>query len=245
MYVDYVARTKDDNKIFDLTSEEVAKREGVYKENDRYEPVLVAVGHNWMLSAVEEAIIGMRPGESKTIEVPPEKGAGLRDPKKVMTVPKVRLQKQGAKIQIGERVRVGNEEGVITLVMGRTVRVDLNSPLAGRTILFDVTIRDIVGNDQDKAKAIVKRRIPGLRDEMFSIAFTDDAMTVDLPKETRYIEGVHYAELGIARDLFQVLENVKRIKFVVTYQRPETHRPSEEEKSTEEKKPTETAATSE
>ncbi len=76
-----------------------------------------------MLSAVEEELVGLKPGESKTIEVPPEKGAGIRDPKKVLTVPKVRLMKKGARIQVGERVRVGNEEGVITLVMGRTVRV--------------------------------------------------------------------------------------------------------------------------
>ncbi len=123
------------------------------------------------------------------------------------------------------------------------MRVDLNSPLAGKTILFDVTVRNIVSGDNEKAKAIVKRRIPGLRDEMFSITLTDDTITVDLPKETRYVEGVQYAEIGIARDLLQILESVKKIRFVVTYERPAEHKAAEEEKSTEDKKTDETTTT--
>ncbi|MHA2303200.1 MAG: FKBP-type peptidyl-prolyl cis-trans isomerase, partial [Candidatus Thorarchaeota archaeon] len=60
IYVDYVAKTKDDGMIFDLTLEEVAKAENLYSEKDRYEPILVAVGSNWLLEAIEEGLVGMK-----------------------------------------------------------------------------------------------------------------------------------------------------------------------------------------
>ena len=78
VYLDYTGSTKDGGIIFDTTHLEVAKEEGLFKENDRYEPALVVVGWNWLLAAVEEELVGMKVGESKTIEVPPERGAGLR-----------------------------------------------------------------------------------------------------------------------------------------------------------------------
>ena len=66
IYVDYVGRTKDDGRIFDLTLEEVAKEEGLFREDDRYEPILVAVGSNWLLEAIEEELIGMKVNETPT-----------------------------------------------------------------------------------------------------------------------------------------------------------------------------------
>ncbi|NWF94934.1 MAG: FKBP-type peptidyl-prolyl cis-trans isomerase [Candidatus Thorarchaeota archaeon] len=231
IYLDYVGRTKEDGQVFDLTLEDVAKAEGIYKEDSRYEPILVAVGWNWLLGAIEDELVGMKVGESKRIEVPPEKGAGPKDPKKVKMIPKMKLAKHGVKGYVGEKVKFGQEEGVITLSVGRTCRVDFNSPLAGQTLVFDVTVRGIVSDVQEKLKAIVKRRIPILPDDKYSVTLDGDTITVELPKESRYIDGVQYAEIGIAKDCLQVHEKAKQVKVVVTFDRPEenkTSHPTEE-----------------
>ncbi len=231
VYVDYVARTKDDNEIFDLTLEDVARQEGIYRENARYEPVLVAVGHNWLLEAIEEGLIGMKVGETKTIEVPPERGAGHRDPKKIKLIPKTRLAKLGVKPIRGERVKMGNDEGVITNVTGRKVRVDFNSPLAGKTLVFDVTVRSIVTGTKDKIIAIVKRRIPAIPEGMLSVSKTKGAVTIELPEVSRYIEGIQYAEIGIASDIIKLMDDVKEVKIVTKFERrvpKETTEESEE-----------------
>jgi FKBP-type peptidyl-prolyl cis-trans isomerase 2 len=227
IYVDYVAKTKEEEQIFDLTIEDVAKDEGLYKEDTRYEPVLVAVGQNWLLGAIEEELVGMKVGESKTVEVPPEKGAGTRDPQKIKSIPLLKLKKQGVVNPMkGDRVKFGNEEGIVTLVTGRKARIDFNSPLAGKTLVFDVTVRDIVTKMKDKIVAVIKRRVPALPEDKYDVSIKAGTITIELPKESRYIEGIQYAEIGIAADALKVNEKADEVKFIITYERPE--KPKEE-----------------
>ena len=220
VYVDYSATTKDDGVVFDTTMEDVAKESGIYKDGDRYGPMLVAIGWNWLLAALEQELIGMEVGESKTVAIPPEKGAGPRDPKKVKMIAKTKLAKHKARPIKGERITFGNERGVITAVLGRQVRVDFNSPLAGRTLEFDVTLRSIVSDPEEKLRAIVKRRMPGIPDDDFKLSITKKIVTIEMPKETRYIQDVQYAEIGIAADALKVFDDAKEVKLVVTFDRP-------------------------
>ena len=221
IYVDYVARTKDDGMIFDLTLEEVAKAENLYSEKDRYEPILVAVGSNWLLEAIEEALVGMNVDESKTISVPPERGAGKRDPSLVKKIAKMRLEKQGVRIQKGERVTVGREQGVITQVLGRTAILDFNPPLAGKTLVFDVTVKGIISDPNDKIMAVLKRRLPGVPPDRYSVTIKGKTITIEFPKESRYIQDFQYAEIGVAMDALKVIPNAEKVMMVVTYERPE------------------------
>jgi len=221
VYIDYVGKTKEDGKVFDLTMEEDAKKEGLYKENSLYTPMLVAIGWNWLLAALEEELIGMKVGENKVIDVPPEKGAGPRDPAKVKSIAKVKLAKQGVRGYKGEEITFGEERGVITAVLGRTIRVDFNSPLAGKTLSFDVTVRSIISEPEDKIRAVIKRRMPALPDDSFTVTIKPKTVTIELPKESRYIENIQYAEIGIAADTLKVVEKAKEVKMVVTWERPE------------------------
>ncbi|MGY5875084.1 MAG: FKBP-type peptidyl-prolyl cis-trans isomerase [Candidatus Thorarchaeota archaeon] len=221
IYVDYVGRSKEDGKIFDLTMEEVAKEEGLYKEDGYYAPVLVVIGWSWLLEAIEEELVGMKIGESKTIEVPPEKGAGPRDPAKVKQIAKAKLARQRVSGHVGEEIKFGEERGVITHVFGRTVRVDFNPPLAGKTLVFDVTVRQIITDLEEKIYSVVKRRIPILSREEVGITIKSKIITIELPLRTRYIESVQYAEIGIAMDALKVHEKADEVKLVVSWKRPE------------------------
>jgi FKBP-type peptidyl-prolyl cis-trans isomerase 2 len=231
IYVDYVARLKEDGSIFDLTLEDVAKEEGLYSEKDRYEPILVAVGSNWLLEAIEEGLVGMKIDESKTINVPPERGAGVRDPSLVKKIAKMRLEKQGVRIQKGERVTVGREQGVITQVLGRTAILDFNPPLAGKTLVFEVTVKGIVSQPNEKIMAVLKRRLPGVPSDRYSVKVKGKTITIEFPKESRYIQDFQYAEIGVAMDALKVINTADKVKMIVTYDRPEP--PPAEEKSGE------------
>jgi peptidylprolyl isomerase len=221
VYLDFVAKTKNDGIVYDTTLLEVAKEKGLFRENDRYEPALVVVGWNWLLAAVEEQLVGMKVGESKTVEVPPEKGAGLRDPDKIKLIAKVKLAKQGARGYKGEEIKFGNERGIVTADLGRRVRVDFNSPFAGKTLVYDVTIKEIISDKTEKLKAVLKRRIPGIPEDRYSITMSKKTVTVELPQETRYIENIQYGEIGIAADILKAAEDVDEVKIVTTFKRPE------------------------
>lgn len=221
VYLDFTASTKDKGIIFDTTHLEVAKEEGLFKENDRYVPALVVVGWNWLLAAVEEELVGMKVGESKTIEVPPEKGAGLREPSKIKLIAKVKLAKQGVRGYKGEEVTFGKERGVVTADLGRRVRIDFNSPFAGKTLVYDVIIREIVSDKTEKLKAVLKRRIPGIPEERYDVTMKKKIVTVELPQETRYIENIQYGEIGIAADILKAAEDIQEVRIVTSFKRPE------------------------
>ena len=105
--------------------------------------------------------------------------------------------------------------------MQQRARVDFNSPLAGKTLVFNVTVREIIPKTEDKIMAIVKRRVPGIPEDRISVTARGDVVTVELPPESRYYEGVQYAELGIARDVLKIHDPAKKVKLVVTFERPE------------------------
>ena len=221
VYLDFTASTKGEDIIFDTTHLEVAKEEGLFKENDRYEPALVVVGWNWLLATVEEELVGLKVGDSKTIEVPPERGAGIRDPTKIKKIAKVKLSKHGARGFKGEEIKFGNERGIITADLGRTVRVDFNSPFAGKTLVYDVIIREIISDMTEKLKAVLRRRIPGMPEDRYSVTVKKKVVTVELPQETRYIENIQYGEIGIAADILKAAENVEEVIISTSFKRPE------------------------
>ncbi|NHI83914.1 MAG: hypothetical protein EAX81_06405 [Candidatus Thorarchaeota archaeon] len=220
IYVDYIGRTKGDGKVFDLTIEEVAKKEGLFREDDRYEPILVSVGSNWLLEAIEEELVGMKIDQTKTIEIPPERGAGKRDPSLIKMIAKAKLEKQGVRIAIGEKITFGREQGVITQILGRTARVDFNPPMAGKTLTFDVTVKGIVSEPDEKVFAVLKRRIPAIPRDKYSVSVKSKSVTIDMPMESRYIEGIQYAEIGVAMDTLKVIPEAKKVDIVITYERP-------------------------
>ena len=70
--VDYTVRVKETGELVETTLEKVAKEEGIEAAGP-FEPRLVIPGKGFLLKAIEEALIGMEPGEEKKFEIPPEK----------------------------------------------------------------------------------------------------------------------------------------------------------------------------
>jgi peptidylprolyl isomerase len=81
--VDYTAKVKDTNDIFDTTREEEAKKTNFYDPTHKYEPRIVSIGESWVLKGLDEALSNANVGDKLNIEVPPEKGFGKRDDSKI------------------------------------------------------------------------------------------------------------------------------------------------------------------
>src|SRR5437667_12708076 len=90
--VDYTAKVKDTNEVFETTREADAKSSSLYDANIKYQPRLIAVGESWVLKGLDDALLNANVGDKLTIEVPPEKGFGTREPSKVR---KIHLRKIG------------------------------------------------------------------------------------------------------------------------------------------------------
>lgn len=110
------------------------------------DPVAYLHGHDNMIVGVENALEGKKAGDEFTVTVEPKDGYGELQPDATQRVPTKHLQ--GAnKWQPGMIATVHTEQGarqVTVLKTGRfMVTVDLNHPLAGKTLTFEVKVEDV------------------------------------------------------------------------------------------------------
>jgi FKBP-type peptidyl-prolyl cis-trans isomerase SlyD len=107
------------------------------------EPMTYLHGHRNIIPGLEEALEGTAAGDKLSVTVPPEQGYGMPRPGMTQRVPIKHLQ--GAKTwRPGMVAVVQTEQGarqVQVLKVGRFMAdVDLNHPMAGKTLVFDVEI---------------------------------------------------------------------------------------------------------
>ncbi|MBI2075627.1 MAG: FKBP-type peptidyl-prolyl cis-trans isomerase [Candidatus Aenigmarchaeota archaeon] len=85
--IEYVGRLESGD-IFDVTSEEEARKNNVYNKGIKYRPVPVIVDAGFVIKGLDKALKEMAPGEKKTVDIEPEDGFGQRDPRLIRVVPR-------------------------------------------------------------------------------------------------------------------------------------------------------------
>lgn len=112
------------------------------------EPLRFVIGGERIIGGLEEAVVGMRPGESKTAKVQADKAFGLHDEDLVRVVnrgvfPTDLDPKVGQKLNMTER---GGRTTVVTVIeiSGSKVTLDTNHPLAGKDVTFDIELVEIL-----------------------------------------------------------------------------------------------------
>jgi FKBP-type peptidyl-prolyl cis-trans isomerase SlyD len=109
-------------------------------------PVVYMHGRNNIVPGLEKELAGKKSGDKLTATVTPEEGYGQRNENAVQRVPIKHLASRGP-FTVGQTVVVNTRDG------GRQARVlkvghfnldlDLNHPLAGRTLTFDIEIVEV------------------------------------------------------------------------------------------------------
>jgi FKBP-type peptidyl-prolyl cis-trans isomerase SlyD len=110
------------------------------------EPLTFIQGAGQIVKGLEQALNGLKVGDEKKVQVKPEDGYGLPNEKAFQEVPREMIpaeaQKTGAmlmtKAQDGRAMPIRVHE-----IKEKTVVVDFNHPLAGKTLNFDVKVKDI------------------------------------------------------------------------------------------------------
>ena len=217
LLIDYVAKIKETNEVFDTTFEEVARKERIYREDKTYEPLLVIIGEGRVVRGLEEELQKMNVGEEREIEVEPKKAYGERDPSKVKMVPLREFSRRGITPKVGEIVEIGGLPAVVRSITGGRVIVDFNHPLAGKTIIFKVKILKKIDDELEKVKYLVHRRIRTAPIDKIEVERKEKEIVVKLPKETYLTEDIQYAKQALAREIARYVPNVSIVKFVEEY----------------------------
>ena len=112
------------------------------------EPLEFAIGSGQMLGGFEQGVIGMKPGQTKTLQLPADQAYGPHSPQRVIQVERIEMPpnmqlEPGTTVQ-GNRPGGGQMPFTVVEVTADRVTLDGNHPLAGKDLTLDIQLVAIV-----------------------------------------------------------------------------------------------------
>ena len=125
----------DDGDVFDTTTNR--------------EPFQFTIGEDDVILGFQQAVIGMKPGDTKTERITPKSAYGPYRSELVVEVDKTTIA-DDVEPEIGQRFRVSQPDGqkfdvTVKEVSDSKVTFDANHPLAGQDLTFDIELIEIIG----------------------------------------------------------------------------------------------------
>lgn len=118
------------------------------------EPLVFTMGEGVLDHGLELALYGLARGDKQRLTLDPGQAFGQYDPARVHTLARDTFAADMALepgVIVGFETAAGEElAGAILELDAHTVKVDFNHPLAGRTIIYDVEILDVVPAETDE-----------------------------------------------------------------------------------------------
>jgi len=239
--VDYTAKVKGSEEIFETTIEDEAKKHSIHDPDVKYQPKLVSVGESWVLKGFDEALANTKVGDKLTVEVTPDKGFGERDSGKVRMIPLRKLGEDSEKVSVGDTIEIDNKRGIIRYIGSGRVQVDYNHRYAGKTILYDVTVLKSLDSDDDKILGILKRHIP-VDDAKLAFKKTGNVVDITIPEEIFRSDGLQVLKHFIQMDIFKFIPSLEKINYIETHVNKQAKSAENKEPEKKQEKPVEQKA---
>jgi FKBP-type peptidyl-prolyl cis-trans isomerase 2 len=204
--IEFVGRIKSTNEIFDLTSEDLARKEGLYSKDHEYKPAFVIIGNHMVIPGVEKELEGMKVGEERTFDVSPKDGFGFRSPKLIKIISLSKFLENRINPVPGTFVNIDGMNAKVQSVSGGRVRVDFNNPLAGKELTYKVKILRKIEKNKEKVEKIFK---------YYKINYNRVDLDPNKGKVKVYLKEINFALKGlIERTIVKWIGGVKKVEFV-------------------------------
>ena len=141
-----------------------------------------------------------------------------QEPLKKLSVFQLSNFMQKKSIQLLEpQIEFQGKDAVVRSIGAGRVLLDFNPPLAGKTLIYDVTVTKKFDSKEEKIGALIHHRIPIVEENKFKIAIQDTSLTIDMPEDAFYIEHIEIYKRGIATDIQKFIPDLIETKFVETF----------------------------
>lgn len=175
-FVEIIFTGKANGKLFDSNIKEDLK-----KINPEAEPkkTIVVIGENMVVPGLDKALEDKETDKKYAVKVSPKEGFGERIRELVKTIPLSVFTHQKINPIPGQSLLMDNSLVKIITVSGARVVTDFNSPLAGKELEYEFTIKRKIHEDKEKAEALFDfffRIVP-------KFETNQDSIVVELPKQ--------------------------------------------------------------
>ena len=128
------------------------------------EPFMFTFGGGEIIPGLEKGLEGLEPGATADITVSAEEAYGLRDPELIQQVCRAQFPPE-MELEVGRSYRAVTDGGSLMffVILGyddENVEIDMNHPLAGEELRFEVTILDVLQEDTNEPEG-PKLWVPG------------------------------------------------------------------------------------
>jgi FKBP-type peptidyl-prolyl cis-trans isomerase 2 len=211
--ISYTGRSAVTGKVFDTTSAEKAKEAGIFEEGRKYAPLLVVIGKGHVVKGLEESLKEMGVGEQKSVEIPPENAFGNRDPNLVRILPLAEFKKREIDPFPGLLLDLDGMKGIVKSVSGGRVMVDLNHPLAGERVVYDVKVDEKLTEQNSKIQALLDSF--NLKADSFKLegGILQVAFSPSVKKDADFLIN----KSSFANSLLNLMGDVKKLSIVEEY----------------------------
>jgi FKBP-type peptidyl-prolyl cis-trans isomerase 2 len=116
----------------------------VFDSSQQREPLEFTLGQGQLIPGFEQVVLGMAPGESRTATIPSAQAYGAHRPELFLDVERTQFP-QDIQPHVGQELQMSRPDGsavavVVTAVTASQVTLDANHPLAGKDLVFDITL---------------------------------------------------------------------------------------------------------
>ncbi len=120
----------------------------VFDSSEGREPLAFTVGAGQMIEGFDEGVLGMSPGERKTVVIPPERAYGHVEDDLIFSVSRETMP-DGYSPSLGDRLAVTGEGGqsfpvVVREIDDSSITLDGNHELAGEELIFAITMVEVL-----------------------------------------------------------------------------------------------------
>ena len=121
----------------------------VFDTSANRDPLQFTMGEGQLIPGFEQAVVGMNPGESKTINVPADEAYGPHHKEMIMEVPRNQFPVD-LELEVDQQLQMVNQAdgrkliATVIDVSESDVTLDANHPLAGKDLTFDIQLMEIV-----------------------------------------------------------------------------------------------------
>lgn len=142
--VDYIG-TFDNGEVFDTSKELVARQNNLFNPEREYQPLEFTVGAGEMIKGFDDAVIGMKEGGTRNIQIQPQDAYGDIRKDLIVTVNASDIETGGEPLRVGSPIILSNgARGVVTKIADGKSTVDFNHPMAGKNLNFEITLVKII-----------------------------------------------------------------------------------------------------
>ncbi len=120
----------------------------VFDQSTKDDPLQFTIGEGMLIQDFEQAVIGMDPGETKTVHIPSDRAYGQHRDDLMIEVERTQFPEHISPVS-GQKLQLTQPDGhplmvTITKVDDANVTLDANHPLAGEDLTFHIQLLEIV-----------------------------------------------------------------------------------------------------